>query len=29
MHVDLTRHNGGSNAVFMDGHSKWMNKWPF
>jgi prepilin-type processing-associated H-X9-DG protein len=28
MHVDLTRHNGGSNVVFMDGHSKWMNKWP-
>ena len=23
--VNLTRHNGGSNYEFLDGHAKWMN----
>ena len=27
-HVDLLRHNEGSNVAFMDGHAKWMKKWP-
>ena len=25
LHIPSTRHNGGTNAVFLDGHAKWLN----